>query len=158
MLTAMPGWQFYGREEELRELAELMESRRFFFLQVSGRRRIGKTTLVLEALRRSGRERLAYIHVADADPAGVVLGAREHLRRSGIEAADFSDLFGLAQTLVRLIREGWVVVLDEFQAFARRSLYPFNSALQFEVDQLRAPGSGPVRGGLIVLGSIQTEI
>ena len=151
-------WTFHGRQAELAALSELLEARRFFFLQVSGRRRIGKTTLVMEALRRSGRDRVAYVHVPDADPAGVVLGAREHLRRSGVADLDFADLFGLAATLGRLVRAGWVVVLDEFQAFARKPLAPFTSALQFEVDRLRDPGQGAVSGGLVVLGSSQTEM
>jgi AAA+ ATPase superfamily predicted ATPase len=151
-------WSFYGRERELGAISALLEAERFFFLRVTGRRRIGKTTLITEALRRSGRQRVAYVMVADADPAGVVLGAREHLRRSGVEDTGFRDLFGLASTIGRLVRDGWVVVLDEYQAFARKPLYLFNSALQFEVDQLRAPGSAPTRGGLIVLGSIQAEM
>jgi len=41
--------------------------------------------------------------VADAGPAGVVLGAREHLRRSGVEDTNFRDLYGLAATIGRLI-------------------------------------------------------
>jgi|AMFO01.1.fsa_nt_gi Predicted ATPase (AAA+ superfamily) len=151
-------WDFYGREAELRALADLLATGRFFFLQVSGRRRIGKTTLVMEALRRSGRSKVAYVHVADADPAGVVLGAREHLRRCGVTDLDFTDLFGLAAVVGRLLRTGWIVVLDEFQAFARRQLYAFNSALQFEVDRLRDPGQGAITGGLVVLGSMQTEM
>lgn len=151
-------WDFYGREVELSALHDLLSRPGFFFLRLTGRRRIGKTTLVTEALRRSGRERVAYVYVPDADPAGVVLGAREHLRLSGVQDVGFTDLFGLASTLGRLIDDGWVVVLDEFQAFARKPLYPFNSALQFEVDRLRSPGREPVRGGLIVLGSIQTEM
>ena len=156
--TALQDWNFYGREPELAALADLLEAGRFFFLQVSGRRRIGKTTLVMEALRRSGRDRVAYVHIPDADPAGVVLGAREHLRRSGVGDLTFTDLFGLAGAVGRLVREGWVVVLDEYQAFARKPLYLFNSALQFEVDRLRDPGQGAVPGGLVVLGSIQTEM
>ncbi len=153
-----PPWSFYGRETELAALAELLAARRFFFLRVGGRRRIGKTTLVLHALRQSGRQRIAYIHIPDADPAGVVLGAREHLRMSGVAETDFTDLFTLASALGRLIREGYVVVLDEYQAFARKALYAFNSALQFQVDSLRAPGALPTEGGLILLGSIQTEM
>jgi hypothetical protein len=131
---------------------------RFFFLRVTGRRRIGKTTLVLQALRVAGRERIAYLQVADADPAGVVASACEHLRLSGVDGALPSDLQGLAATVGRLVRAGWIVVLDEYQVFARRPLYSFNSALQFEVDRLRAPDAPVTTGGLILLGSIQTEM
>jgi AAA+ ATPase superfamily predicted ATPase len=156
--TSISPWSFYGRERELAAIRALLDADRFFFLRVTGRRRIGKTTLVTEALRRSGRDRVAYVMVADADPAGVVLGAREHLRRSGVEDTSFRDLFGLAATVGRLIRDGWIVVLDEYQAFARQPLHLFNSALQFEVDALRSPAAAPTRGGLILLGSIQAEM
>lgn len=151
-------WSFYGRERELQAIGALLAAERFFFLRVTGRRRIGKTRLVTEALRRSGRDRVAYVMVADADPAGVVLGAREHLRRSGVADTSFRDLYGLAATVGALIRDGWVVVLDEYQAFARKPLYLFNSALQFEVDQLRGTDGAATRGGLILLGSIQAEM
>lgn len=131
---------------------------RFFFLLVSGRRRIGKTTLVLQALHTAGRRRIAYLQISDADSAGVVAGAREHLRLSGVDGSLPSDLQGLAVTVGRLVREGWIVVLDEYQVFARRPLYAFNSALQYEVDRLRAPDAPATMGGLILLGSIQTEM
>jgi AAA+ ATPase superfamily predicted ATPase len=157
-VTPETGWTFYGRERELRALGDVLGRGRFFFLRVSGRRRIGKTTLVQEALRRAGRTRVAYVQVADADPAGVVLGAREHLRLSGVTDVGFEDLFGLASTVGRLIADGWVVVLDEYQAFARKPLFLFNSALQFEVDRLRSPTAPPTAGGLILLGSIQAEM
>lgn len=68
--NAQTSWSFYGREAEIAALSEILDARRFFFLRVSGRRRIGKTTLVLHTLRRSLRERIAYIQVPDADPAG----------------------------------------------------------------------------------------
>src|SRR6185295_7758244 len=45
-------------------------------------------------------------------------------------------------------------VLDEFQYFVRHTLHAFNSFLQAEVDKLR----GTAKGGLFVLGSIQTEM
>lgn len=152
----LDNWSFYGREAEAGAIHALLERGRFFFLRVTGRRRIGKTTLVLQSLRESGR-RVAYVQVADADPAGVVLGAREHLKLSGVAEPLPKDLFELAAVVGRLVGEGWVVVLDEYQAFARKPLYGFNSALQFEVDRLRAPGVS-VSGGLIVLGSVQTEM
>jgi AAA+ ATPase superfamily predicted ATPase len=42
----MAGWGFYGRRRERAELAQVLERGRWFFLQISGRRRIGKTRLV----------------------------------------------------------------------------------------------------------------
>jgi uncharacterized protein len=77
---------------------------------------------------------------------------------SGVESVDFVDLVSLAAALGQLIRQGWVVALDEYQAFARRPLYGFNSALQFEVDRLREAGTEAPTDGLILLGSLQTEM
>lgn len=50
-----------------------------------------------------------------------------------------------------------MVALDEFQYFHRKVLYEFTSHLQYEVDQL-ARDAADVQGGLIVLGSIHTEM
>lgn len=66
--------------------------------------------------------------------------------RMGVRDGDFDDLYGLAATDGRLVREGWVVVLDQY------------TTLQYKVDRLRDPGAGSVTCKLIVLESIQTEM
>lgn len=43
-------WGFYGRGAELDELASILRRRRWFFARITGRRRIGKTTLIQQAL------------------------------------------------------------------------------------------------------------
>jgi len=48
-------WGFYGRRRERAELAQVLEHGRWFFLQISGRRRIGKTRLVLELYEERSR-------------------------------------------------------------------------------------------------------
>ena len=47
-------WSFYGRRPELEQLEQVLARGRWFFMQISGRRRIGKTTLIQQALRRVG--------------------------------------------------------------------------------------------------------
>lgn len=39
-------WTFYGRKDELGLLTEILTRNRWFFVKISGRRRIGKTRLV----------------------------------------------------------------------------------------------------------------
>jgi hypothetical protein len=56
-----------------------------------------------------------------------------------------------------LARAGYLVVLDEFPYFNRQHLRPFCSFLQAEVDSL-ASDAGRVPVGLLVLGSIHTEM
>jgi AAA+ ATPase superfamily predicted ATPase len=151
-------WAFYGREAEVGALAAVVRRPRWFFVRVSGRRRIGKTALVREALRVAGRERVAFLQIDDGDPASVVATARRHLALCGVPPERLPvDLHSLASGLADLAAEGWVVVLDAFEYFSKRSLFPFNSLLQFEVDRFRH-GEREATGGLVVLGSLHTEL
>ena len=152
----MAEWGFYGRRRERAELAQVLGHGRWFFLQISGRRRIGKTRLVLELLQPERRERVLYIQIPDSDPAGVVSTARDFMENFGVSAPLPHDLRSLAVRIGELCTEGWIVALDEFQYFSRKALYPFTSELQSVVDQLAA--TPEARGGLIVLGSLHTEM
>lgn len=149
-------WSFYGRQIELQQLEQVLARGRWFFMQISGRRRIGKTTLIQQALQRAGITRTLYIQIPDSDPAGVVAACNAYLETFGID--DRADgLAGLASLIGRLARAGYVVALDEFQYFHRRPLFDFCSMLQAEVDGLAAQ-AGTVPGGLIVLGSLHAEM
>ena len=44
-------WGFYGRHAELEQLRAILGRGRWFFAKLSGRRRIGKTTLIQQAMR-----------------------------------------------------------------------------------------------------------
>ena len=158
MVTAQAGsWEFYGRNLELERLTSILQRPRWFFAKITGRRRIGKTALVQEALERSGRARVLYIQIPDSDPAGVLATARDFYELFAVPGARPTDLRGLAHDIARLARDGWVVALDEFQYFHRKALFEFTSHLQLEVDRLAADAAA-VPGGLIVLGSIHTEM
>lgn len=150
-------WGFYGRRQELNELREILRRERWFFLKVSGRRRIGKTSLVQQALQAEGRNRILYLQVPDSDPAGVVSSARDFYELFGVADPLPVDLRSLASSIAELTRRGFVVAVDEFQYFHRKSLFEFTSHLQAEVDRL-ARDAAQIRGGLIVLGSIHTEM
>jgi uncharacterized protein len=150
-------WGFYGRREQLSKLREILQRRRFFFLKVTGRRRIGKTSLVREALELEGRQQVLYFPVPDSDPAGVVASACDFLEAFHVDVEPPRDLRSLAACVAGLLRRGYILALDEFQYFSRKPLYEFNSHLQAEVDVL-ASQADRVQGGLIVLGSIHTEM
>ena len=149
-------WAFYGRELELRQLQDILSRRRWFFLQISGRRRIGKTTLIQQALRAAGVTKTLYIQIPDSDPAGVVAACNGYLETFGLEERVYS-LGELARLIARLAEAGYVVALDEFQYFHRKPLFDFCSLLQAEVDRLSARAA-EVAGGLIVLGSLHAEM
>lgn len=46
----MADWEFYGRKEQLAALKQMLDRKRWFFAKVTGRRRIGKTTLIQHAM------------------------------------------------------------------------------------------------------------
>jgi AAA+ ATPase superfamily predicted ATPase len=155
-MTSKTPWAFYGRRTELQQMQRILERRRWFFLQISGRRRIGKTALIQEALRAAGVAKTLYIQIPDSDPAGVVAACNGYLETFGIPG-HVSSLGELAQLIGRLATEGYVVALDEFQYFHRKQLSDFCSLLQAEVDRLAARAA-TVSGGLIVLGSLHAEM
>jgi hypothetical protein len=76
---------------------------------------------------------------------------------SSVEFARPKSLAELARLVGTLARAGYAVALDEFQYFNRERLRDFCSLLQAEVDQLTARAA-EVPGGLLVLGSIHTEM
>jgi len=154
-MSANP-WLFYGRRAERQQLQRILERRRWFFLQISGRRRIGKTALIQQALQGAGIAKTLYVQVPDSDPAGVVAACNAYLETFGINAR-VTSLGELAQLIGRLASEGYVIALDEFQYFHRKQLSDFCSLLQAEVDRLAARAAD-VPGGLIVLGSLHAEM
>lgn len=155
-MSVQTAWSFYGRRAELQQMQSILERRRWFFLQSSGRRRIGKTALIQEALRAAGVARTLYIQIPDSDPAGVAAACNGYLETFGIEGR-VTSLGELALLIGRLAEEGFVVALDEFQYFHRKQLADFCSLLQAEVDRLAAKAAD-VPGGLIVLGSLHAEM
>ncbi len=157
----MADWSFYGRDTDLQELRALLGAGRWFFCRIQGRRRIGKTAL-LNQLAKSDeqlRQRLIYMQVPDSDELDVISTFRVSLEESDVPmvrelAPTVLDFLSMAAAIGAMCRAGMVVVLDEFQYFTRAGLWPFNSFLQAQVDELR----NTQQGGLFVLGSIQSEM
>ena len=149
-------WAFYGRRAELAQLRAILDRKRWFFLQISGRRRIGKTTLIQQALGQENIARTLYIQIPDSDPVGVIAACNGYLETFGMPER-VSNLAELAKLLGKLAESGMIVALDEFQYFHRKQLGDFCSLLQAEVDRLAAR-SPEVKGGLIVLGSLHAEM
>ena len=159
----MSTWNFYGRTEPLAELRRIVESGRWFFCRIEGRRRIGKTTLLSELAKKEDKlsNRLIYMQVPDSDERDVAytfaqsLGncEQEQVRNLAMTVKNFATM---AVAIGKLCAAGFIVVIDEFQYFTRSKLHAFNSFLQAEVDKLR--GAQLKHGGLFVLGSLQSEM
>lgn len=150
-------WGFYGRNDELHRLQTILARNRWYFVKITGRRRIGKTTLIQRALQ--GGQKVFYVQVPDSGPVGVLSAVADAMETFEIPArfARPKSLAELAKLVGILARAGYAVALDEFQYFNRERLRDFCSLLQAEVDQLTARAA-EVPGGLLVLGSIHTEM
>ena len=157
----MADWKFYGRREQLAELERMLDRKRWFFANVTGRRRIGKTTLIQQAMQELGvKQPVFYVQIPDSEPVGVLSAVNDALETFQVPADHHprpTDLLQLAKLLEAMAERGYILILDEFQYFNRKGYEEFCSYLQASVDRLAAK-SDQVRGGLIVLGSIHTEM
>lgn len=154
-------WGFYGRGEELASLREILQRERWFFARITGRRRIGKTTLVQRALTELGGGRpVFYVQIPDSGPAGVLSSVADAMDTFEIDASEVprpATLGEMAQSVGALATKGYLVALDEFQYFSREPLKEFTSLLQAVVDDLSRRAS-EIPGGLFVLGSLHAEL
>lgn len=157
----MGSWRFYGRKEQLADLERILNRKRWFFAKVTGRRRIGKTALIQRALQETENSQpVFYVQIPDSEPSGVLSAVNDALEMFHVPADKFprpKDLLQLSKLWESMAEAGFIVVLDEFQYFNRKGYEPFCSYLQASVDRL-AKTAERVRGGLIVLGSIHTEM
>jgi len=157
----MADWKFYGRREQLADLERMLDRKRWFFANVTGRRRIGKTTLIQQAMQELGvKQPVFYVQIPDSEPVGVLSAVNDALETFQVPADHHprpTDLLQLAKLLEAMAERGYILILDEFQYFNRKGYEEFCSYLQASVDRLAAK-SDQVRGGLIVLGSIHTEM
>ena len=158
-------WTFYGRTDELGSLLACLRQRRWFFGTIRGRRRVGKTALVQQALRILEEDEptevpCLLVQLPDSTPADLATVFRNAVREAGLEghldesSAD-PGLPGVARAVGSLCSAGVVVILDEFQTCHGGPLRGLPSLLQAEVDGLQDLDTA---GGLILLGSVQTEM
>ncbi len=142
-------------------LAKMLARQRWFFAKVTGRRRIGKTALIQQAMQAiASHQPVFYVQIPDSEPVGVIsaiIDGLDTFRVPGDRYPRPRDLPQLAKLLEAMASAGYVVVLDEFQYFHRKGYEQFCSLLQAAVDRLSAKAE-QVSGGLIVLGSIYTEM
>ena len=114
----MAGWGFYGRRAELADIDRILARGEFFFCAISGRRRIGKTSLIQEALRRRDIKAI-YIQIPDSDERGVIQAFEDAVEDAGASKKDAQswskNFLDITLTLEGFWKIGWVVALDEFQ-------------------------------------------
>ena len=83
-------WTFYGRTDELGSLLARLRQRRWFFGTVRGRRRVGKTALVQQALKVLEEDEpnevpCLLVQLPDSTPADFATVFRNAVREAGLE-------------------------------------------------------------------------
>ena len=99
----MADWKFYGRKEQLADLERMLDRKRWFFAKVTGRRRIGKTTLIQQAMQELGNKQpVFYVQIPDSEPAGVLSAVNDALETFHVPSDRHprpNDLLQLAKLL-----------------------------------------------------------
>jgi hypothetical protein len=147
--------KFYGRKEELERLAEISSYAKSagYLTMLTGRRRVGKTTLVKHFLQQHNLPN-CYFFISRKQPRALLNEFAEILSEkfpaiAGLRFEDFEGFFKfLFQTLSN---SAFTFVLDEFQNFQYVDPAVF-SILQKHWDE----NKDKIKGHIIVIGSVQT--
>lgn len=141
--------KFIGRKEELKKLDKIIHTDEMIFALIYGRRRVGKSELVSQALAKSNMKNLYYECKQVAQESNVN-GLSEIVSETmGLPKLGFSDIESLLNYIFELsTKENMVLVLDEYP-YLRESVKGMDSILQAVVDKYRKDS----KLTLIILGS-----
>lgn len=141
--------KFIGRKEELKKLDKAINSDEMKFTLIYGRRRVGKSELVSQALSKSEVKKLYYECKQVAQESNVS-GLSEIVSETmGLPKLGFTDIESLLNYIFELsTKEKMVLVLDEYP-YLRESVKGMDSILQAVVDKYRRDS----KLTLIILGS-----
>ncbi|MBC6994719.1 ATP-binding protein [Neolewinella lacunae] len=147
--------KFFGRENDLAELRKIREASKTQsrMTVVTGRRRIGKTRLILESL--AGEEYL-YFFVTRQDEQLLCAQFVEQLSRVlGIDVYQpYTEFRNVFRFLMELAHTRHInLVIDEFQEFTR-----INPAIYGFVQQYWDLNKDKAKINLILSGSVQTQM
>jgi len=147
--------RFYGRQQELDRLAEIAARARAtgYLTMITGRRRVGKTTLVRHFLQQHNVPR-CYFFISRKQPRAILNEFAEILADQfpAISGLHFDDFEGFFKFLFqKLTGTDLTLVMDEFQNFQYVDPAVF-SILQKYWDEYK----DKIKGHIIVIGSIQT--
>ncbi len=121
----MADWKFYGRKGQLADLERMLARKRWFFAKVTGRRRIGKTTLIQQAMQElDNKQPVLYVQTPDSEPAGVLSAVNDALETFQVPPDRYprpNDLLQLSKLLEAMAEGGYILILDEFQYFNRKA-------------------------------------
>lgn len=141
--------KFIGRKEELKKLDRAIHADEMNVTLIYGRRRVGKSELVSQALSKS-KVKAVYYECKQVAQESNVNGISEILSETlGLPKLGFSDIESLLNYIFELsTKEKLVLVLDEYP-YLRESIKGMDSILQAVVDRYRKTS----KLTLIILGS-----
>ena len=141
--------KFIGRKEELKKLNKIISSEEMSFALIYGRRRVGKSELVNQAIAKSKVKNLYYECKQVAQESNVN-GLSEIVSETlGLPKLGFTDIESLLNYIFEFsTKEKMVLVLDEYP-YLRESVKGMDSILQAVIDKYRKTS----KLTLIILGS-----
>ena len=141
--------KFIGRKEELKKLNKVISSEEMSFALIYGRRRVGKSELVNQAIAKSKVKNLYYECKQVAQESNVN-GLNEIVSETlGLPKLGFTDIESLLNYIFEFsTKEKMVLVLDEYP-YLRESVKGMDSILQAVIDKYRKTS----KLTLIILGS-----
>lgn len=141
--------KFIGRKEELKKLNKVISSEEMSFALIYGRRRVGKSELVNQAIAKSKVKKLYYECKQVAQESNVN-GLSEIVSETlGLPKLGFTDIESLLNYIFEFsTKEKMVLVLDEYP-YLRESVKGMDSILQAVIDKYRKTS----KLTLIILGS-----
>ena len=145
--------RFYGRERELSALSNILvqSHQQAQMTIISGRRRVGKTTLVRQSLREKA---FLYFFVARKEESLLVSEYVAQIERTlaEIPAGTITNFQQLFAWLCQLAQHRQLnVVIDEFQEFHR-----INPSIYADIQNLWDQNKDTMRMNLLLSGSIQS--
>lgn len=147
--------EFIGRKSELTRLSEINEFAKSggYLTMITGRRRVGKTTLVKHFLEQNNIPS-CYFFVSRKQPKAILDEFAELLSEQfpEISGLQFANLDGFFKFLFQTLeRKNYAFVFDEFQNFLYVDPSVF-SIVQKYWDEYK----DKIKGQIIVIGSLQT--
>ncbi len=141
--------KFIGREKELKKIDKLIHSSELSFALIYGRRRVGKSELVHQALLNCDNKKIYYECKQVAEQSNVASLSDVLSDMLGLPKLGFDNIESLLKYIFELaINEKIVLVLDEYP-YLKESVKGMDSILQSLIDQYREKS----KLTLIVLGS-----
>ena len=141
--------KFIGREEQIKKIDKIISKNELSFSLIYGRRRVGKSELVKQVLKKNNVRSFYYECKQVAQASNVTSLSEIVSEELGLPKLGFSDMESLLQYIFEMsTKEKMILVLDEYP-YLKESIKGMDSILQTLIDKYRDSANLT----LIILGS-----